>query len=315
MVNENRNIKEDIIKHLYLAKGKIVSGIILSEIFKISRTAIWKHIKFLKKRGLDIESRPNGYILLNHDDLLLPFCFNEKFQNRIFHFQEVETTMDKAKTLVKKSASHLSVVIAENQTTGRGRMDRKWFSSKGGLWFTLILKPQIPPSLAYIYNFAASLSLSKSLRKLFDLDIFVKWPNDLLLNGKKLAGLLSEMATRGDMIEYINIGIGLNINNMPQKYEPKAISLKDVLNKNLSRKLILETFLDDFETRIQTIECKEIISEWKKMTSTIGSQVRIETLTEVFEGLAIDVDETGTLIIKDNTGETQKIIYGDCFHT
>ncbi len=223
--------------------------------------------------------------------------------------------MDKAKTLVKKSASHLSVVIAENQTTGRGRMDRKWFSSKGGLWFTLILKPQIPPSLAYIYNFAASLSLSKSLRKLFDLDIFVKWPNDLLLNGKKLAGLLSEMATRGDMIEYINIGIGLNINNMPQKYEPKAISLKDVLNKNLSRKLILETFLDDFETRIQTIECKEIISEWKKMTSTIGSQVRIETLTEVFEGLAIDVDETGTLIIKDNTGETQKIIYGDCFHT
>ena len=315
MVNENRNIKEDIIKHLYLAKGKIVSGIILSEIFKISRTAIWKHIKFLKKRGLDIESRPNGYILLNHDDLLLPFCFNEKFQNRIFHFQEVETTMDKAKTLAKKSASHLSVVIAENQTTGRGRMDRKWFSSKGGLWFTLILKPQIPPSLAYIYNFAASLSLSKSLRKLFDLDIFVKWPNDLLLNGKKLAGLLSEMATRGDMIEYINIGIGLNINNMPQKYEPKAISLKDVLNKNLSRKLILETFLDDFETRIQTIECKEIISEWKKMTSTIGSQVRIETLTEVFEGLAIDVDETGTLIIKDNTGETQKIIYGDCFHT
>jgi len=315
MVNENRNIKEDIIKHLYLAKGKIVSGIILSEIFKISRTAIWKHIKFLKKRGLDIESRPNGYILLNHDDLLLPFCFNEKFQNRIFHFQEVETTMDKAKTLAKESASHLSVVIAENQTTGRGRMDRKWFSSKGGLWFTLILKPQIPPSLAYIYNFAASLSLSKSLRKLFDLDIFVKWPNDLLLNGKKLAGLLSEMATRGDMIEYINIGIGLNINNMPQKYEPKAISLKDVLNKNLSRKLILETFLDDFETRIQTIECKEIISEWKKMTSTIGSQVRIETLTEVFEGLAIDVDETGTLIIKDNTGETQKIIYGDCFHT
>ncbi len=102
MVNENRNIKEDIIKHLYLAKGKIVSGIILSEIFKISRTAIWKHIKFLKKRGLDIESRPNGYILLNHDDLLLPFCFNEKFQNRIFHFQEVETTMDKAKLWQKR---------------------------------------------------------------------------------------------------------------------------------------------------------------------------------------------------------------------
>ena len=315
MVNENKNIKEGIIKHLYLAKGKIVSGINLSDIFKISRTAIWKHITSLKNSGYDIESRSKGYVLLNHDDLLLPFCFNEKFQNRIFHFQELETTMDKAKILAQDSASHLSVVIAENQTIGRGRMNREWFSSKGGLWFTLILKPQIPPPLAYIYNFAASLSLSKSLRQLFDIEVYVKWPNDLLLNGNKLAGFLSEMATRGDMVEYINIGIGININNRPQKYEPKAISLKDVLNKNLSRKLILETFLDDFETRIQTIDSQKIIKEWKTMTSTIGSRVRIETLTEVFEGIAIDVDETGTLIIKDNTGATQKIIYGDCFHT
>lgn len=315
MVNENKNIKEDIIKHLYLAKGKIVSGIKLSEIFKISRTAIWKHITSLKKSGYDIKSRPKGYVLLNHDDLLLPFCFNEKFQNRIFHFQKLETTMDRAKILAKDSAPHLSVVIAENQTLGRGRMNREWFSSKGGLWFTLILKPQIPPSLAYIYNFAASLSLSKSLSQLFDIEVYVKWPNDLLLNGNKLAGLLSEMATRADMVEYINIGIGININNRPQKYEPKAISLKDVLNKNLSRKLILETFLDDFETRIQTIDSQKIIKEWKKMTSTIGSRVRVETLTEFFEGTAIDVEETGTLIIKDKTGKTQKIIYGDCFHT
>ncbi|MEN8211652.1 MAG: biotin--[acetyl-CoA-carboxylase] ligase, partial [Thermodesulfobacteriota bacterium] len=151
--------------------------------------------------------------------------------------------------------------------------------------------------------------------QLFDIDVYVKWPNDLLLNGNKLAGLLSEMATRGDMVEYINIGIGININNRPQKHEPKAISLKDVLNKNFSRKLILETFLADFETRIQTLDTQKIIKEWKEMTSTIGSQVRIETLTEVFEGIAIDVDETGTLIIKDKTGKTQKIIYGDCFHT
>ena len=120
MVNENKNIKEDIIKQLYLAKGKIVSGIKLSEIFKISRTAIWKHITSLKKSGYDIESRSKGYVLLNHDDLLLPFCFNKKFQNRIFHFQELETTMDKAKILAKDSAPHLSIVIAENQTLSVG---------------------------------------------------------------------------------------------------------------------------------------------------------------------------------------------------
>lgn len=232
MVNEQKNNKEEILKILYLAKGEMISGVSLSDDLNISRVAVWKHIKALKESGFDVESRPKGYALLNHDDLLLPFCFKKEFQNKIFHFQELESTMDKAKFLAKNNVSHLSVVIAENQTTGRGRLNRKWFSSKGGLWFTLILKPNTPPPLSYIYNFAASLSLSKSLKRLFDVNVSVKWPNDLLLNGKKLVGLLSEMETRGDMVEFINIGIGINVNNQPQKYEPKAISLKDVLNKS-----------------------------------------------------------------------------------
>ena len=236
-------------------------------------------------------------------------------KEKIFHFQELETTMDKAKKLARSNAPHLSVVIAENQKSGRGRLNRKWFSSKGGLWFTLILKPDTPPVLSYIYNFAASLCLSISLKELFHLDVSVKWPNDLLLNKKKLVGLLSEMETRGDMVEFINIGIGINVNNHPQKYEPNAISLKEVLQKNISRRCILETFLKKFKEMTQSPNCSEIIKQWKKMTSTIGSQVRIETMGDIYEGLAIDVDETGALIIKDQTGETKKIIYGDCFHT
>ncbi len=315
MVNEKKNIKEEILKTLYLAKGETVSGVKLSDVLNISRVAVWKHIKVLKGSGVDVESRPKGYGLLNHDDLLLPFCFKKEFQNKIFHFQELETTMDKAKFLAKNDAPHLSVVIAENQTTGRGRLNRKWFSSKGGLWFTLILKPNTPPPLAYIYNFAASLSLSRSLKGLFDVNVSVKWPNDLLLDGKKLAGLLSEMETRGDMVEFINIGIGINVNNQPQKNEPKAISLKDVLHKSVSRRLILETFLHDFTNQIQKIDYPRIMGQWKEQTSTIGSPVRIETLTDFHEGLAVDVDETGALIIEDKTGETKKIIYGDCFHT
>ena len=319
MVNEQKNIKQDILKILYTASGKTISGVRLSQILNISRVAVWKHINALKKSRFDIESRPTGYVLLNHEDLLLPFCFKEEFQNRIFHFQELETTMDKAKDLAKNNAPHFSVVIAENQTMGRGRLNRKWFSSKGGLWFTLILKPATPPPLAYIYNFAASLSLSISLRRLFDVDVSVKWPNDILLNGKKLVGLLSEMETRGDMVEFINIGIGINVNNSPKEYESNAVSLKDVLHQNVSRRLILETFLKDFENQIQapiqTLNCQKIIERWKQQTSTIGSQVRIETTGTVMKGLAVDVDETGALIIEDQWGKTQKIIYGDCFHT
>ena len=308
-------MKNEILKILFLAKEETVSGVRLSEMLNISRVAVWKHISSLKEAGFGVESRPRGYVLLNPDDLLLPFCFKAGFQNRIFHFQELESTMDQAKVLARSQAPHLSVVIAENQTTGRGRLLRKWFSSRGGLWFTLILKPQLPPVMSYMYNFAASLCLSRTLNRLFDLDVKVKWPNDLLLNGQKLAGLLSEMETKGDMAEFINIGIGLNVNNEPREYEANAVSIKDILKKEVSRRLILETFLSDFEDQIQTPDAKTIIGLWKKQTSTIGSRVRIETFGEIVEGLALDVDETGALILRDKSGEIQKIIYGDCFHT
>jgi BirA family biotin operon repressor/biotin-[acetyl-CoA-carboxylase] ligase len=315
MVNKEIPIKDEILKILFLAKGETVSGVRLSQTLNISRVAVWKHISSLKETGFEVESRPRGYALPNPDDLLLPFCFNPGFQDRIFHFQELESTMDQAKLLAKSLAPHLSVVIAENQTTGRGRLLRKWFSSRGGLWFTLILKPQIPPVLSYIYNFAASLCLSRTLNRLLDLDVKVKWPNDLLLNGQKLAGLLSEMETKGDMAEFLNIGIGLNVNNEPRQYESKAVSIKDVLHRAVSRRFILEAFLSDFEDQIQTLDPKTVIGLWKKQTSTIGSPVRIETFGKIVEGLALDVDETGALILRDKSGEIQKIIYGDCFHT
>ncbi len=315
MVNKHENIRQQILKLLYQAKEKPVSGVKLSGLMNISRVAVWKHIAALKESGVDIESSPKGYSLSNPNDLLMPFCFKKEYQANIFHFQQLETTMDEARRLAKEDAPHLSVVIAEHQSRGRGRLNRKWFSSKGGLWFTLILKPKtLPPPLSYIYNFAASLSLSKTLKSLFNLNVSVKWPNDLLLNGKKLAGLLSEMETRGDMVKFINIGIGINVNNSPEKDESKAISLHSVLGKSVSRKQILQAFLHEFEHLTRHIDCTDIIRQWKEQTSTIGSQVRIETIGDTYEGLAIDVDETGALIIKDASGETKKIIYGDCFH-
>ncbi len=325
MVNENTNIKSLILKCLFEAGGKTISGVAMSERLGISRVAIWKHISSLKKSGVDILSGSKGYQISNPDDLLMPFCFNESLQNRIFHFQTVESTMDKARYLAKEGAQHLSVVVAEKQISGRGRLNRKWLSSIGGLWFTLIIKPQTPPPLSYIYNFIASICLCNTLRQLIELPVKVKWPNDLLLNTKKLAGLLSEMETRGDMVEFINIGIGINVNNNPGEEEPNAISLADTLGHRISRRQILEIFLDDFTSRIQTIDPTGVIAEWKKLTSTIGSQVRIETPGKIYTGRAIDVDDTGALIIeeeqieeerlKKNQKQIKKIIYGDCFHT
>ncbi len=315
MVNEKENMKEQILKRLYAEPEKPVSGVQLSKMLEVSRVAVWKHIKALQALGIHIESGPSGYRLPQNHDLLLPICFEPPYRDRIFHFHELGSTMDKARELAKKEAPHLSLVIADNQTGGRGRLNRQWFSAQGGLWMTIILKPVIPPMMAYIFNFAASLSLSETLRFLYDLDVTVKWPNDLLLNGKKLAGLLSEMETRGDMVEFVNIGIGLNVNNDPQKKEPKAVSLGRALGKPVSRKAIVQMFLKNFEQRIDNVDPRQIIRQWKAVTSTIGSRVRIETLGDIFEGRALDVDDSGALIIETTNKKQEKIIYGDCFHT
>jgi BirA family biotin operon repressor/biotin-[acetyl-CoA-carboxylase] ligase len=315
MVNENRHIKETILERLCHAQGNPISGVRLSQDLGVSRVSIWKHMAELKKKGADIISSPKGYRLLNPDDPLLPSLFKPVYQDRIFHFKQVTSTMDKARQLAKKGVPHLSVVVAEQQTAGRGRLNRKWQSQNGGLWFTLILKPQTPPPLSYVYNFIASSCLSHLINQLFDLPVKVKWPNDLLHNGNKLAGLLSEMETRADMVEFISIGIGLNVNNHPAKDEPNAVSLSDILGHPVSRRQILESFLDDFSDRVLTINPVSAIETWKRQTSTIGSQVRIETPARVYSGKAVDVDHTGALIIKDNHGQSQKIIYGDCFHT
>ncbi len=348
MVNQSQDIRQNILKLLYGEKGGTVSGVKISQITGISRVAVWKHINALKKEGFKIESGPKGYFLPDPDDLLLPFCFAAvsseaplsegpdspghktpesqttgsqtresvmPLTDRIYYFPQVTTTMDKARELARQGAPHTSCVVAEHQTRGRGRLNRKWESDPGGLWFTLILIPDIPPPLAYLYNFAASLSLSLTFESLFSLDVRVKWPNDLLLEGRKLAGLLSEIETQADMIRFLLVGIGINVNNAPASDAFSAISIQQALGRPVSRKMILTEFLKRFTARIQDMNASVIMGAWKKRTSTIGTRVSVETHNRTITGLAMDVDDSGTLMVKEDTGQIHKIIYGDCFHT
>ncbi|WP_022664394.1 biotin--[acetyl-CoA-carboxylase] ligase [Desulfospira joergensenii] len=307
--------RQSILNSLYQAGGETVSGSKISEITGISRVAVWKHIKSLKASGIDILSQPRGYALVDPEDLLEPFCFPRGRQDRIFHFQKVESTMDKARELAREGAPHFSCVVSEHQSKSRGRLDRQWVSSKGGLWFTLILKPDLPPPLAWIFNFAASSCLSRVLSRMFDLDVRVKWPNDLLLNGEKLVGMLSEMETRADMINFLLLGIGLNVNNETRSESFRAASLKTALGRAVPRKKILAEFLTRFEELTGSMDPAQIIAQWKTRTATIGSRVRVETQNQIYEGIARDVDESGALIIEDKNNQIQKIIYGDCFHS
>ena len=307
--------RQTILEVLYRSNGEPVSGVKISEATGISRVAVWKHIKALKQAGVDIKGLPTGYQLQDTGNLLYPFCFPTHHQDRIFPFPELDSTMDQARKIARQGLQHAGCVIAEVQTASRGRLNRQWASARGGLWFTLILKPDLPPPLAWTMNFAASTCMAEVLAGLFDLDVRVKWPNDLLLKGRKLSGMLAEMETRADMVNFLFLGIGLNVNNEPESNQYQAISLKTALGKSVSRKQILIRFLDLFESRISTVDPARIISRWKERTGTIGSDVRVQTHDRVYEGKALDVDDSGALIVQGWDGITRKIIYGDCFHT
>ncbi|MBW1643406.1 MAG: biotin--[acetyl-CoA-carboxylase] ligase [Deltaproteobacteria bacterium] len=284
----------------------------LSEDLGIFDTTIQQHIRELQDLGYHISEPDKGYHLTNETDVLFPWEF-EKRESHIHYFSEVNSTMDVARNMAKDDCPHFTVIIAESQTKGRGRLKRKWISEEGGLYFTIVLRPDVPITLVHMVNFCASLSLAKILQNYFSLNAKVKWPNDVLVDDKKISGLLSEMEADDNGIYFVNIGIGINVNNDPALEEPNATSLKKLLGKDVLRKTILSLFLDEFENSLNLSNVNKIMSQWKKYTMTLGKEVRIVTSRETTEGTAIDVDESGALILKLEDGSLKKIIYGDCF--
>jgi len=305
-------MKSRILKELRSCKD-IVSGEYLSSALGISRVSVWKHVHKLQEFGYDIQATPSGYRLSDSPDILFPWEFPAR-ESRIHYFAELPSTMDTARDLARKNCPDLTVVIAGRQTSGRGRLDRRWVSDDGGLYFTMVLRPQIPVQLSFKVNFLASLTLAKVIRQMYQIDAMVKWPNDILVNERKISGMLSELEAEADRVFFINIGMGINVNNDPAGVEPPAISLKKILGRELSRIELLSRFLEEFEERLQNVELETVISEWKQYTVTLQRPVRIVTRQEVTEGLAIDVDDNGALVVELVDGSTKKIIYGDCFH-
>ncbi len=301
------------ILNILRAEKKIVSGELLSSMLGVSRVTIWKHIRKLRESGYNITATSKGYILTDSFDALYPWEFPGR-EAKIHYFPEVSSTMEIARDFARKGCPDLTVVIGGMQKKGRGRLTRTWISSEGGLYFTVILRPQIPPVYSSRINFTASLALALTLRKMFDINALLKWPNDILVKGRKIMGMLSEMEAEADMVSFINIGIGINVNNDPTKEEPMACSLKKILGRDISRKNLLSGFLDELEARMNNMAIDNVISEWKQYTMTLNQHVKIVTTDDISEGIATDVDENGALILKLADGSLKKIIYGDCFH-
>jgi BirA family transcriptional regulator, biotin operon repressor / biotin---[acetyl-CoA-carboxylase] ligase len=304
--------KQKIFSILNRSDG-VISGEALSAELGVSRVSIWKHIQGLVQSGVSIVSSPKGYRMASDPDSLVPWAF-DAWQDRIHYFQETGSTMDEAVALAREGCPDHTVVVAERQTHGRGRMQRPWLSFDGGLYFTVVVRPGIPVVQAGLVNLAAAIDMAGLLRSQYQVNACLKWPNDILANEKKICGVLSQMDAEGDMVGHMNIGIGLNVNNAPEPEVPTATSLKVLLGRPLPRREILVAFLDLFEKRILAFDPRAIIDEWKSNNLTIGRPVRIVTVRDVFKGTAVDVDAHGGLILRLADGTSQTVMHGDCFH-
>jgi BirA family biotin operon repressor/biotin-[acetyl-CoA-carboxylase] ligase len=291
----------------------VVSGEALSAHLGVSRVSIWKHIQKLRELGYHIDSTPKGYQLVSSPDALFSWEFPLR-ESKVHYFDKVSSTMEIARDMARKGCPEFTVVIAAEQTEGRGRLKRVWLSDPGGLYFTMVLRPQIPPVWSARVNFAAAMVLARTLRRMFAIEAMVKWPNDILVSDRKIAGMLSEMEAEADRVTYVNIGLGINVNNNPEPKEPTASSLKQILGKSISRKKLLAEYLDAFENTMRFPALENAISDWKRYSQTLNRQVKIVTTREVLEGRAVDVDDNGALELRLADGSIRKVIYGDCFH-
>ncbi len=293
--------------------NEFISGETLSQHLGVSRVAIWKHIQKLQACGYDIHSGPKGYRIVRSPDTPYPWEIPER-ESRIHYFETAASTMDIARGLARKGCPDFTIVIAETQTSGRGRMDRNWFSPEGGLYFTLVLRPHIPPVMSPLVNFCTAFVLTRTLQEFCGVEARVKWPNDVLIHGRKVSGMLSEMEAADDQVSFVNIGIGINMNNDLPSDLPSATSIKNISGKTCSRKAFLSEFLDRLENRIHQPDMAKVIEEWKSCSATLGQQVRIVSHQGVTKGKAVDVDPNGALLVRTADGTIKKIYYGDCIH-
>ena len=304
--------KQHIIKILGHA-DHVISGETLSAALGISRVAVWKHIQALVHSGVPILASSKGYRLESDPDSLQPWTFGAR-QTRIHYQPETSSTMDDAAELARQGCPDFTVVVAQRQTRGRGRMQRDWLSADGGLYFTIVVRPDIPMLLAGLINLAAAVDMADLLRSDYQIDAGLKWPNDILIGKHKICGILSQMEAEGERVAHINIGIGLNVNNAPETEEPIAVSMKTLLGRTIPRRDILTAFLDRFEKRIAAFDPQTVIDQWKTFNVTIGQQVCVFTIKEMIEGTAEDMDANGGLIVRLSDGTLKTVMVGDCFH-
>jgi BirA family biotin operon repressor/biotin-[acetyl-CoA-carboxylase] ligase len=320
---------DEILKLLRESPSAFLSGEEISHRLKVSRTAVWKRMNYLRTLGYEIEaSTRSGYRLIRSPDLLTPSEIKPLLKTKwigkkIHYFQSLDSTNSQAYQLALNGAEEGETVIAESQERGKGRLGRHWFSPPFlNLYLSVVLRPNLSPHQASLITLMAAVATADAIQKFSGLLPLIKWPNDILLGGRKVAGLLNEIQSEMDRIHFVILGMGINL-NMDEKMfskeiESVATSLKIEMGQTISRKTFLQFLLQELENWY-TIFMKQgsamILEAWRDRAHLKGKRVKVTSFGETWIGMAVDVDSDGALILEMADGKRKRVVAGDILYT
>lgn len=319
------NIKQEIINAFHAKPREFISGEELSQTCGCSRTAIWKHIEELRKDGYEIEAvRKSGYRLIAAPDRLSAEEIRAgldtyRIGQVVMAHDSVPSTQPLAHEAASKGAPEGTLVIAEQQTGGKGRLGRPWHSPSGtGIWMSLIVRPAIPLPKTPQMTLLTAVVLAKTIWEETGVEPKIKWPNDIFIGDKKVSGVLTELNAESDRVNYLVIGIGLNANmtreDFPEELASIATSLRIESGKKLKRARFIQRFCENFEREYDDYlreGFERVKSEWEQNSYTIGKWITVSTIQQSLEGKAIGLDAEGVLILEDAQGKRHKVYSAD----
>lgn len=315
----------NILELLDQEHGQYVSGEAISRALNVSRTAVWKQIRKLEEQGYVIEaSRKLGYRILFKPEPLSTEKLNsllktQRFARELRLFNEVDSTQNEAQRWAEAGAPEGALVIAEQQLSGRGRMGRSWVSPyTKGIWMSIILRPSTPIHFAPQLTLLTAVALCRSLRRTTELEIGIKWPNDLLIDGRKISGILLESAAEDERIKYIVAGTGISVNldptDYPEELVARATSLSIQAGRKFSREVVIAEFMYEWE-QLYDLYLKEgfgpIGTLWEALSVSLHQYVTIQTPQGELAGRAIGLHESGAIQLELDSGEVRLVFSGE----
>lgn len=318
--------RDSVLTALKASNGEWISGEAISKSLDVSRTTVWKQVKVLVDEGYKVDSSPKkGYRISTPVDILSPeeVCPGLKTEilgrKHYLYFREIDSTNNRARALASEGYPEGTVIVAETQTAGRGRRGRDWYSpANQGIYVSIILRPVLRLKEISRISLVTAVAVAETLEEELHLKPLIKWPNDILINNRKMVGILSEAVTDMDSVEYIVVGIGLNINNTLQEFpadlRTPATSALAELDHPGSRIKVLQSLLLSLERHYNLLlggNFARTLEKARRLSLVIGQEVQLDSGNSIVSGQAIDIDESGYLLVRDQTGTIHTIMSGE----